>query len=165
MGVLGGRLRGRVASLDVFGPIADVLLGIEDQVGGTGHVVLPLALAHVVVGAVGPILVVADVSVLLGAGHVMSWDDWVLLYDFLVNPSKQLTIFGGVGSSWAVGLIGSIVFQLHLVVLQLVAQGGQKRVLATAAASGEVIHVNGPHHDASESLLLQPFGLKIRKKR
>jgi len=76
MGVLGGRLRGRVASLDIFGPIADVLLGIEDQVGGTGHVVLPLALAHVVVGAVGPILVVADVSVLLGAGHVMSWVGW-----------------------------------------------------------------------------------------
>jgi len=65
-----------VASLDIFGPIADVLLGIEDQVGGTGHVVLPLALAHVVVGAVGPILVVADVSVFLGAGHVMSWVGW-----------------------------------------------------------------------------------------
>lgn len=72
MEVLGWRLRGRVASLDVLGPVADVLLRIEDQVGGTGHVVFPLALAHVVVGAVGPILMVADVSVLFGAGHIMS---------------------------------------------------------------------------------------------
>ena len=41
------------------------------QLGGAGHVVLPLALAHEVLGAVRLVRVVRDVSVLLLAEHLV----------------------------------------------------------------------------------------------
>jgi hypothetical protein len=54
---------------DVLGPITDVLLRVEHQIAGTGHVVLPLALAHVVVGAVRLVRVVGNVAVFLLTGN------------------------------------------------------------------------------------------------
>lgn len=58
-----------LASLNVLGPIADVLVGVKYKIGGAGHVVLALSFAHVVVRAVDLVRVVADVTVLLGARH------------------------------------------------------------------------------------------------
>lgn len=48
---------------DVLGPITDVLLRVEHEVGGTRHVVLALSLAHVVMGAVSLVGVVGNVTV------------------------------------------------------------------------------------------------------
>lgn len=57
------------ATLHVLGPVTHVLVGVEDEVGGARHVVLTLALAHVVHGAVRLVRVVRDVAVLLLARH------------------------------------------------------------------------------------------------
>lgn len=57
------------ATLHVLGPVTHVLVGVEDEVGGARHVVLTLALAHVVHGAVRLVRVVRDVAVLLLACH------------------------------------------------------------------------------------------------
>ena len=69
----GRRHRVLETALDVFRPVADVLVGIEDEVHRAGHVVLALAFAHVVHRAVVPVLVVRDVVVLLLASHLVSW--------------------------------------------------------------------------------------------
>lgn len=53
----------------VLWPIADVLIVVEDQVLRAGHVVLPLAFAHVVHGAVSFVRVVGYVAVFLFAYH------------------------------------------------------------------------------------------------
>lgn len=57
------------AALYVLRPVAHVLVGVEHEVGRTGHVVLTLALAHVVHRAVRLVRVVGDVTVLLLASH------------------------------------------------------------------------------------------------
>lgn len=71
-GCLGWRVRGGVAAFNILRPVANVLLWIEDQIGRTWHVMLALSLAHIVMRAIGPILVVANVSLLLRTGHIMS---------------------------------------------------------------------------------------------
>lgn len=60
------------AALHVLRPVAHVLVRIEDQIGGTGHVVLAFTLAHVVHLAVRFVGMVADVAVLLVAGDLVS---------------------------------------------------------------------------------------------
>lgn len=54
-----------LTSFHVLGPVTDGFFEVEDQVHGTGHVVLALALAHEVVGAVLLVPVVRDEAVLL----------------------------------------------------------------------------------------------------
>lgn len=66
------RLRVLQATLDVLGPIADIFVGVEYEVHRTGHVVLALALAHVVHRAVIFVRVVRYVIVLLVARHLVS---------------------------------------------------------------------------------------------
>lgn len=58
-----------LASLNVLGPIADVLVEVKYKIGGTRHVVLALSFAHVIVRAIQLVRVVADVTVLLSARH------------------------------------------------------------------------------------------------
>lgn len=58
-------------ALNVFRPVADIFIGIEDKIDGTGHVMLALALAHVVHGAVVLIFVIRYVIVLLVAGNLI----------------------------------------------------------------------------------------------
>lgn len=67
-----------------------------------------------------------------------------------------LTVLGGVGAARARGFVGSVVLQLHPVVLQLLSHGVDQWELAGAALSLEVVHVDGPDHDSSEPFLLQP---------
>ena len=62
-----------LAALDVLRPVAHVLVGVKYKIGRAGHVVLALSLAHVVVGAVVLVRVVADVAVLLRARHLVGW--------------------------------------------------------------------------------------------
>lgn len=54
----GGRLGVVRAAFHVLGPVAHVLVGVENQLRRAGHVVLALALAHVVHGAVQLVSVV-----------------------------------------------------------------------------------------------------------
>lgn len=70
---LGSCLRWRVTTLNILGPIADILLGIEDQVGRTWHMMFTFTFAHIVMCAVGPILVVANMTILLRAGYIVSY--------------------------------------------------------------------------------------------
>lgn len=72
---LGRCFRWRVTALNILGPIADILLRIEDQVGRTWHVMLAFSLAHVIMGTVGPILVVANVSILFRTGHIVGYNN------------------------------------------------------------------------------------------
>lgn len=58
-----------LTSLNVLGPVANVLVEVKYKVGRTGHVVLALPLAHVIVRAVVLVRMVADVAVLLCARH------------------------------------------------------------------------------------------------
>lgn len=60
------------ASFDVFWPITDVFIVVEDQVLWTGHVVLPLSFTHVVHGAVCLVRVVGDVAVFFFAYYFVS---------------------------------------------------------------------------------------------
>lgn len=61
------------ATFNVFGPVADVFVGVEDEIGRAGHVVFPFSFAHVVHSAVGFVWVVGDVAVFFFAGHGGSW--------------------------------------------------------------------------------------------
>jgi Na+/H+ antiporter NhaB len=57
---------------DVLGPVADALVRVEHEVGRAWHVVLALALAHVVLAAVAVVAVVRDVAVGFFAYHLVS---------------------------------------------------------------------------------------------
>lgn len=59
------------AALDVFGPVAHILVGVEDQVLRTGHVMFPLAFAHVVHRAVRLVGMVRNVSVFFFADDLV----------------------------------------------------------------------------------------------
>lgn len=61
----GRRLRVLKATLYVLGPVADVFVRVEDEVYGTGHVMLALSFAHVVHRAVVLVWVVRYVVVFL----------------------------------------------------------------------------------------------------
>jgi hypothetical protein len=60
-----------LAALDVLLPVTDVLIRVENEVSGTGHVVLPLSLTHVVLAAVGLVRVVRNVTLLLSTRHLV----------------------------------------------------------------------------------------------
>lgn len=70
---LGRRLRGGVAALNILRPVTNVLLWIEDQIGRAWHMMLALSLAHIVMRAIGPILMVTNVAILLRTGHIMGF--------------------------------------------------------------------------------------------
>lgn len=59
------RLRMLQTTLDVLRPIANVLIGIEDQIDRAGHVMLALALAHIVHRAIILIRMIRYVIVFL----------------------------------------------------------------------------------------------------
>lgn len=61
-----------LASFDIFGPIANILGGVEYQIGWTWHVMLPFTFAHVVMCAVVLVGVVADVSIFFFACYLVS---------------------------------------------------------------------------------------------
>jgi hypothetical protein len=69
----GGRLGVVHAMFHVLGPVAHVLVGVEHELRRARHVVLALALAHVVHGAVQLVPMVRDVTFLLLAHHGVSW--------------------------------------------------------------------------------------------
>lgn len=54
-----------LTSLNVLGPVADVLIGIKYKIGGTRHVMFSLSFAHVIMRAVVLVRVVANVAILL----------------------------------------------------------------------------------------------------
>lgn len=54
-----------LTSLNVLGPVADVLIGIKYKIGGTGHVMFSFSFAHVIMRAVVLVRVVANVAILL----------------------------------------------------------------------------------------------------
>ena len=58
-----------LAPRHIDGPVAGGPRGVVDEVDGAGHVVLPVALAHVVLGAVIRVLVVAHVTVAFITRH------------------------------------------------------------------------------------------------
>lgn len=60
-----------LATFNVLGPIADILVGVKYKIGRARHVMFALSLAHVVVRAVYLIRVVTDVAVLLCTGHLV----------------------------------------------------------------------------------------------
>lgn len=61
-----------LTSFHVLRPIAYVLVGIEDKVRRTRHVMLAFTLAHVVVGAVQFVRMIADMAILLVASDLVS---------------------------------------------------------------------------------------------
>lgn len=67
----GRRLRVLQTALDVLRPVANVLVGVEDKIHGTGHVMLAFSLAHVVHRAIVLIRVIRYVIVLLVAQHLI----------------------------------------------------------------------------------------------
>lgn len=71
---LGRRFCRLVATLHILGPIAYILLWVENQVGRTWHMMFAFTFAHVVVSAVIPILVVAYVAIFLFAGHIVCYN-------------------------------------------------------------------------------------------
>lgn len=66
-----GRLGVLGATLHLLRPIAHVLVGVEDKVRWTRHVMLPLTFAHVVSGAVLFVWMVAYVAVFFFAGDLV----------------------------------------------------------------------------------------------
>lgn len=79
-----------LAAFDIFGPIADVLIGIEDQIGRARHVVLAFSFAHEVVGTVALVWMIADVAILFGANNFVR-------------------ILGGVRSAWSIRFVWPVV--------------------------------------------------------
>lgn len=63
-------------ALDILRPVADVLVGIEDQIHGTGHVMFALALAHIIHRAVVLVRMVRYVIVLLVAHHFVRCENY-----------------------------------------------------------------------------------------
>ena len=58
-----------LASFHVFWPVTNVLVGIEDEVGGAGHVMFPLSFTHVVLATVSLVGMVRNVTVFFCACH------------------------------------------------------------------------------------------------
>lgn len=70
----GRRLRVLQTTLDILRPVADILVGVEDQIHRTRHVMLALALAHVIHRAVVLVRVVRYMIVLLVAHHFVCYE-------------------------------------------------------------------------------------------
>lgn len=78
---------------NIFGPIANVFVVVEDQIGRTWHVMLSITFAHVVVSAVQFVAVVADVAVFFVAGDFVCCEKRKCYFfpslEFFINLLKK----------------------------------------------------------------------------
>lgn len=85
----GRRLRVLQATLDILRPIADILVRIKDQVHRTGHVMLALALAHIVHRAIILVRVIRYMIVFFVARHFVRYK---ILFFFIMLSSRIIIL-------------------------------------------------------------------------
>lgn len=120
-----------LTALDILRPIAHVLVGVEHEHSGTWHVMLSFAFAHVVMCAVELVAMITDMTVLLGARHLVRYGKMTKSTTSDASPRhRQLTVFGCVFASRIVRLVRSIVLQVDFVAVELGVECREQRELS-----------------------------------